>query len=223
VGPTIDGRATWLKELSCSRGFSVRSINRNIRGGPFAPRSRWASNTARRSPRFRSEKVDGLFDALRAGSMEDSDAAAARHLVEFAKDASGVTPANAVVLDGAIVPTILRAARDLRADLLVLGLHGPPSGFQELLLSPVTERVIFSAPCPVLAVARPRPERAETSNGMFRTIVCGVDRSEASRRALDQAMHLGAESGGRLIVVHALADMNDEAPAIAAGHFNAPD
>jgi nucleotide-binding universal stress UspA family protein len=169
---------------------------------------------------IRKNETFALWDARSAGSIASSDERAAQELMEFAKSASGLTPSNAVVIEGAIVPTILHVAHEVDADLLVVGLHGPPSGFQELLLSPVTERIVAKARCPVLAVARRPPEYADGTDGTFRTIVCGVDRSSTARRALERSMTLAQESGARLIVVHALADMHDEDPQIAAGHFN---
>jgi nucleotide-binding universal stress UspA family protein len=46
---------------------------------------------------------------------------------------------------------IVRHAKALSADLIVMGTHGR-SGFQHLLLGSVAERVVRSAPCPVLVV-----------------------------------------------------------------------
>jgi nucleotide-binding universal stress UspA family protein len=53
--------------------------------------------------------------------------------------------------------------------------------------------------------------------------VCGVDRSRASRLALESALALCQDAGSRLIVVHVLADMNDEERSIAEGHHNSPE
>ena len=55
------------------------------------------------------------------------------------------TPASAIV----------RAARKERAAMVVLGTHGR-TGLPRLLLGSVAERVIRTAPCPVLTVARRR-------------------------------------------------------------------
>ena len=46
---------------------------------------------------------------------------------------------------------IIDAARELNADLIVIGTHGY-SGLQHVMVGSVTERVVRSAPCPVLVV-----------------------------------------------------------------------
>jgi nucleotide-binding universal stress UspA family protein len=46
---------------------------------------------------------------------------------------------------------IVRTARSLRADMIVLGTHGR-RGVSRFLLGSVAERVIATAPCPVLTV-----------------------------------------------------------------------
>ena len=46
---------------------------------------------------------------------------------------------------------IVRAGRSTRADLIVVGTHGR-RGLSKILLGSVAERVVASAPCPVLTV-----------------------------------------------------------------------
>ncbi len=48
---------------------------------------------------------------------------------------------------------IVRAARGLRADLIVMGTHGR-RGISRALLGSVASRVLLAAPCPVLAVRK---------------------------------------------------------------------
>jgi universal stress protein A len=52
---------------------------------------------------------------------------------------------------GAPATAIVRAARRERAEVLVLGTHGR-SGLRRLLLGSVAERVVRTAPCPVVTV-----------------------------------------------------------------------
>jgi len=49
---------------------------------------------------------------------------------------------------------IVAAAREMRADLIVVGTHGR-GGLDRVLLGSVAERVLRLAPCPVLAVREP--------------------------------------------------------------------
>ena len=49
---------------------------------------------------------------------------------------------------------IIRHAREISADLIVLGTHGR-SGLSHVLLGSVTEKVVRKSPCPVLTVRHP--------------------------------------------------------------------
>jgi universal stress protein A len=75
---------------------------------------------------------------------------AERRLTEVAASLTGVT-VTTDVLDGSPARTIAAAAGDKGMDLIVMGTHGR-SGLSHLLLGSVAERVVRSAPCPVLTV-----------------------------------------------------------------------
>lgn len=139
----------------------------------------------------------------------------------FVEAASGETPTRVFVVDGQIVPEILRIARDLGADLIVMGTHGL-TGFERLLLGSVTEKVLRKAKCPVMTIPRLAPDTAEPPAVTFKTIICGMDRSPASKRALEHALSLAQQASGCLLVVHALEDISDEEPSLA-GHLNIPE
>jgi nucleotide-binding universal stress UspA family protein len=169
----------------------------------------------------RSLDPDVDFDESSARWDAGAEARAVAKLIAFVREAAGVTPARALAVRGRVVPAILRAAQDVAADLIVVGMHGPPGGFAGLILSPITERVVRKARCPVLAVPRRPPTRA--ADFSLRTIVCGVDRSASSRRALDDACVIAQHVDARVIVVHAIEDIEDEDSKITAGHFNTPE
>ena len=59
--------------------------------------------------------------------------------------------ARGLLLEGIPHQAITRAARSKRADLIVMGTHGR-SGLPRLFLGSVAERVVATAPCPVLTV-----------------------------------------------------------------------
>jgi nucleotide-binding universal stress UspA family protein len=59
--------------------------------------------------------------------------------------------ARGLLLDGVPASQITRAAKSQRADVIVMGTHGR-TGFTRLLLGSVAERVVGTAPCPVLTV-----------------------------------------------------------------------
>jgi nucleotide-binding universal stress UspA family protein len=58
---------------------------------------------------------------------------------------------------GEAVEEILRVAREVQADLIVLGTHGR-TGLGRLLMGSVAEQVLRKAACPVLTVKAPFPE-----------------------------------------------------------------
>lgn len=55
-------------------------------------------------------------------------------------------------------------AEEIGADLIVMGTHGR-SGVGRLLMGSICEQVLRTAPCPVLAVRKELPERAEARKG----------------------------------------------------------
>ncbi len=57
---------------------------------------------------------------------------------------------------GAVWEQILAAAREVGADLIVLGTHGR-TGVSHALIGSVAERVVRNSPVPVLTVCRPKP------------------------------------------------------------------
>lgn len=109
-------------------------------------------------------------------------------------------PVDAVVLHGPIVAQVLREAKRLPADLIVMGTHGI-GGFERLVLGSVTEKLLRKAECPVFTVP-PASADAPAVPQPFKKIVCAIDFSPASAKALNYALQLAEESGKRLILVH---------------------
>jgi nucleotide-binding universal stress UspA family protein len=62
-------------------------------------------------------------------------------------------------VNGAPYATILSQAKEGRFDLIAMGTHGR-TGVAHLLLGSVAERVVRTAPCPVLTVRHPEHEFA---------------------------------------------------------------
>jgi nucleotide-binding universal stress UspA family protein len=101
-------------------------------------------------------------------------------------------------------------------DLLILGTHGR-SGFERLFLGSVTEKVLRSTRVPVLAI--PPPVR-EPGSPLYKTILCPVEFSDASIRALEYALSLAKEADARLLLLHAIEDVLGDAGAKALGHLS---
>ncbi|OFW13418.1 MAG: hypothetical protein A3H29_16850 [Acidobacteria bacterium RIFCSPLOWO2_02_FULL_67_21] len=126
--------------------------------------------------------------------------------------AEGEAGANPVVdyqvAEGSVGVEILALAEKLSCDLMVMGTHGR-SGFDRLLLGSVTERILRKAACPVLVVP-PRAPDAVPLAPVFRRILCAVDFSDCSLKALDFAISLAEEADARLTVLHVVEFMPEE-------------
>jgi len=103
---------------------------------------------------------------------------------------------------------ILERAAVLPADLIVMGTHGA-SGFEYLMLGSTAERVLRKASCAVLTV----PPRAAGSAVPFKRILCAVDFSVWSLRALEFARSLASESDAGLTVLSVIEWPWEEPPA----------
>jgi nucleotide-binding universal stress UspA family protein len=87
------------------------------------------------------------------------------------------------------------------ADLLVIGSHGR-SGVQRLLLGSVTERVVRQASCPTLVIPRDATEKDAEAAPPFHSLLCAVDFSEGSKKALTYGISLAEEADAHLTVLH---------------------
>jgi nucleotide-binding universal stress UspA family protein len=111
--------------------------------------------------------------------------------------------------EGDAASEILDRAAAIPSDLIVMGTHGR-SGFERLVLGSVTEKVIRKATCPVLTVPRPMEDMAPST---FTRILCAIDFSDASLRALEYALSLKQDAGAHLTLVHVV----EVSPAPAVG------
>lgn len=121
-------------------------------------------------------------------------------LQRFVDTRSSGTPVAVKLAQGPVVPQLLDEARQLPADLIVMGTHGR-GGFERFILGSVAEKVLRKAPCPVLTVP-PAALDAPATPQPFQAIVCAIDFSPASLDALDYALLLAEESGKRIILLH---------------------
>jgi nucleotide-binding universal stress UspA family protein len=134
-------------------------------------------------------------------------------LEAFVKEAAGDLPFSVEVVEANVVGEIVRRAAD--ADLVVMGTHGR-SGFERLLLGSVTERVLAKAASPVLTVP-PRASRPRAGAVPYSRILCAVDFSPSSMKALDVAAALAKDSGARLGVAYVLERFPIDEPVMMGG------
>jgi nucleotide-binding universal stress UspA family protein len=68
-----------------------------------------------------------------------------------AETLTGAVPQTTAVLNGDVVEEINRYAGEQKADLIVMGTHGY-KGLDRVLFGSVAEKVVKTAPCPVLTI-----------------------------------------------------------------------
>jgi len=140
-----------------------------------------------------------LMEEIRADAQDALDAAA-REAAEL-----GARRVSSRLLAGSPPHELVRALEEDPAfDLVVMGTHGR-TGLARVLLGSVAESVVRRAPCPVLVV---RPDGAV---GPFARVLCPVDFSEASQRAVDLAAGLVQPGGAEITLLHVI-----DPPAIHA-------
>jgi nucleotide-binding universal stress UspA family protein len=107
---------------------------------------------------------------------------------------------EALVRGGFVVEQVLLEVEQWGAELIVMGTHGR-SGVQRLVLGSVTEKILRRAACPVLTVP-PGATVAPVALELPKTILCPVDFSDASLRAIEYALSLAQESDARVLLMH---------------------
>ena len=137
-------------------------------------------------------------------------------LRQFADLSCGIQ-LECIVEESMAPDAILCAARSRLINLIIMGTHGR-RGFDHLMLGSVTERVLRHAPCPVLAVARKRPDQSAKSPAVestdVRRILCCVDFSQHSQRALQHAISVARAYGAHLTMLHVLENISDSAETV---------
>jgi nucleotide-binding universal stress UspA family protein len=116
----------------------------------------------------------------------------------FTADEAARFGGTAVVVTGPPAGSIVEHAKTVGVDLIVMGTHGH-HGLTHVLLGSVAERVVRTAPCPVLTL-RDTPLRA------LRHILVPTDFSATADAALAYAFALAAPFGADVQLLHVLDD-----------------
>lgn len=111
---------------------------------------------------------------------------------------------------GMPVSGILHEAAARYSELIVMGTHGH-SGVDRWVMGSVTEKVLRKAACPVLTVPPPVGEPTVDAVTMLKRILCPIDFSDSSMKALEYALSLAKEADAELLLMHVIegvADLN---------------
>lgn len=148
------------------------------------------------------------------------------HVVQTGPDAGTVSPAGRaaafgdelrspghddkerltwVVRNGHPVDAVVEYAREVRAQLIVVGTALPRAGVSQR--ESIGEMMARRASCPTLIVPTGlQPTREDLP---FRRIVCAVDLSPGSVAAREEAIRLAQAAGGTLTLLHVLTEFED--------------
>jgi len=110
-------------------------------------------------PSLAAYAVPDLSGALSVSLQRKTRAAAQRQLRRLETQVKGPhSRRHTALTEGVPFDQILRAAKRLRCDLIVLATHGR-TGLAHAIMGSVAENVARRAPCPVLTVRPPRFQR----------------------------------------------------------------
>jgi nucleotide-binding universal stress UspA family protein len=156
--------------------------------------------------------VPMMVMAARAAAAADAAemlAPARRELEAFLTRAALPRTAIPAVREGPAVTAIVRYAGEITADLVVVGSHGR-EGIAHVLFGSTAERVLHKAPCPVLVVPAHAGEPTVADRIAIRHVLCAVDFSPSSARALALALSVAHENAARLTVLHVIEALSED-------------
>ena len=149
-------------------------------------------------PYFTSGQLEDLVK-----SMERLKGAAHEHLIRYVREQIGESDGvETTVVENETVTAIMDVCRQRKVDLIVMGTHGG-ADFNHFLLGSVTERVLHQADCPVLTV-RGKKDLSEPFKIRIRQILCPVNFTEVSFKALEHAVAISKCFGAKLLVLHVI-------------------
>jgi nucleotide-binding universal stress UspA family protein len=125
-----------------------------------------------------------------------------------------------VLSSGSVIQEIVKLSDSLPADVLIMGTHGR-TGFVRLWLGSVSEKVLRAVQCPVLTVPpHPGPPGSDV---LYKSILCPIDFSDASLRALEYAFSIAEETMGRLTLMHVVEPLAEMGFKDESASFAVPD
>ena len=132
-------------------------------------------------------------------SIEKAASEKLKTLAEDIRKKSGVT-VKTVSKAGRIYMEVVNVAKEIDADLIIMGTHGV-SGFREFLVGSNAYRVVSESPCPVISV------QTHTKKIGFKNIVLPIDDTFHSRQKVRYAQEIADKYGA---VIHILGLVTEE-------------
>jgi len=171
---------------------------------PFPKQSEVTMLTVIREDVFEEKDVEGLSDELRQTLKETRDSVREEGEQLIASEVERLRKAgwagSTEVRFGHPAHEIVRAAEDLKVDLLVVGSHGL-KGMRRFLLGSVSSNVLHYAPCSVLIVRTPTEEPAPAEGEKAWRVLLAYDNSEPAKKAVELCASLPIDEK---VAVHAL-------------------
>ncbi|HEX7191432.1 MAG TPA: universal stress protein [Thermoanaerobaculia bacterium] len=130
----------------------------------------------------------------------------------YAANALANAKYDVIVESGQPVHVILRTARELNADLLVMGTHAL-RGWRRAVLGSVTEGVLHGTAIPILTVSRSHGVPVMHGPVMVTRIVCPVNFTDGARESLRYAAFLAEKFNAELVAVHVIEPGSHVLPA----------
>ncbi|MBL4710559.1 MAG: universal stress protein [Flavobacteriales bacterium] len=110
---------------------------------------------------------------------------------------------NIEVREGSVAKEIIETAKEVKADLIVMGTHGM-SGFEEFFIGSNSYRVVTSSSIPVLTV-----QQKATKMG-FENIVLPIDNSPHTRDKVSQAVAIAKTFNSKIHIAALIREENEE-------------
>ena len=141
-------------------------------------------------------------------SLERSRKAAVAHLIRYIIENLGEgAQVDSLVTEDRPDQAILKTAEARHADLIVMGTHGR-SGWSRIMLGSVAERVLRETDRPVLTVGF-KEGMSGPSSLSLKKMICPVNYSNVSQKALGHAAAMAARFNAELTVIHAIESPSD--------------
>ncbi|RMH72215.1 MAG: universal stress protein [Gemmatimonadetes bacterium] len=114
-------------------------------------------------------------------------------------DWEGLDLPHTAVTDGSPFIKIIQHARDINADLIIIGAHGHEGQFKDVIIGSTAEKVIRKSPCPVLTVH----DNAAGSD-MIQRVLYPVDLSSTSKSIAADVAFIAETYSARVHILHVL-------------------